>query len=76
MQNQQRFKLVHNLPRAHHVCGSRIPGHWIQAPPPADSVWASYLKSPETDNKCLMEESKAIFKAGQKRKKLSQQQGQ
>ncbi|CAM6015368.1 unnamed protein product [Sphagnum balticum] len=56
--------------------GSRIPGHWIQAPPPADSVWASYIKRPETDNKCLMEESKAIFKAGKKRKKLSQQQGQ
>jgi hypothetical protein len=58
------------------MCGSRIPGHWIQAPPPADSVWASYMKRPETDNKCLMEESKAIFKAGQKRKKLSQQQQQ
>ncbi|CAK9264465.1 unnamed protein product [Sphagnum jensenii] len=56
--------------------GSRIPGHWIQAPPPADSVWASYIKRPETDNKCLMKESKAIFKTGQKRKKLSQQQGQ
>ncbi|XP_073114408.1 U11/U12 small nuclear ribonucleoprotein 59 kDa protein-like [Elaeis guineensis] len=23
--------------------GSRIPGHWIQLPPPADGVWASYL---------------------------------
>ncbi|XP_039123258.1 U11/U12 small nuclear ribonucleoprotein 59 kDa protein [Dioscorea cayenensis subsp. rotundata] len=23
--------------------GSRIPGHWIQPPPPADEIWASYL---------------------------------
>ncbi|KAJ8427368.1 hypothetical protein Cgig2_000497 [Carnegiea gigantea] len=23
--------------------GSRIPGHWVQAPPPADETWASYL---------------------------------
>ncbi|KAL2892102.1 U11/U12 small nuclear ribonucleoprotein 59 kDa protein [Bienertia sinuspersici] len=23
--------------------GSRIPGHWVQPPPPADDVWASYL---------------------------------
>lgn len=23
--------------------GSRIPGHWIQPPPPADETWASYL---------------------------------
>lgn len=23
--------------------GSRIPGHWVQAPPPADEIWASYL---------------------------------
>lgn len=23
--------------------GSRIPGHWVQPPPPADEVWASYL---------------------------------
>eukprot|EP00249_Psilotum_nudum_P024443 c29183_g2_i1 orf=426-1367(-) len=23
--------------------GSRIPGHWIEPPPPADAVWASYL---------------------------------
>ncbi|KAF8037968.1 hypothetical protein BT93_B0729 [Corymbia citriodora subsp. variegata] len=26
--------------------GSRIPGHWIQPPPPADEVWASYLVKP------------------------------
>ncbi|KAJ8629297.1 hypothetical protein MRB53_022620 [Persea americana] len=26
--------------------GSRIPGHWIQPPPPADDVWASYLVRP------------------------------
>ncbi|XP_020574935.1 U11/U12 small nuclear ribonucleoprotein 59 kDa protein, partial [Phalaenopsis equestris] len=25
--------------------GSRIPGHWVQPPPPADEVWASYLVS-------------------------------
>ncbi|XP_073307608.1 U11/U12 small nuclear ribonucleoprotein 59 kDa protein-like isoform X2 [Primulina huaijiensis] len=23
--------------------GSCIPGHWVQAPPPADEIWASYL---------------------------------
>ncbi|XP_051129687.1 U11/U12 small nuclear ribonucleoprotein 59 kDa protein [Andrographis paniculata] len=23
--------------------GRRIPGHWVEAPPPADEVWASYL---------------------------------
>ncbi|KAL4590140.1 hypothetical protein LXL04_003061 [Taraxacum kok-saghyz] len=23
--------------------GSRIPGHWVQAPPPADEIWASYV---------------------------------
>ncbi|KAI7740105.1 hypothetical protein M8C21_010323 [Ambrosia artemisiifolia] len=23
--------------------GSRIPGHWVQPPPPADDIWASYL---------------------------------
>ncbi|PWZ20383.1 U11/U12 small nuclear ribonucleoprotein, partial [Zea mays] len=23
--------------------GSRIPGHWVPPPPPADEVWASYL---------------------------------
>ncbi|KAF3328680.1 U11/U12 small nuclear ribonucleoprotein [Carex littledalei] len=23
--------------------GSRIPGHWVQPPPPANEVWASYL---------------------------------
>ncbi|KAL7604030.1 hypothetical protein Lser_V15G15771 [Lactuca serriola] len=23
--------------------GSRIPGHWVEPPPPADEVWASYL---------------------------------
>ncbi|XP_074272886.1 U11/U12 small nuclear ribonucleoprotein 59 kDa protein [Silene latifolia] len=24
--------------------GSRIAGHWVQPPPPADEIWASYLK--------------------------------
>ncbi|KAF5191689.1 U11/U12 small nuclear ribonucleoprotein, partial [Thalictrum thalictroides] len=23
--------------------GSRIPGHWVQPPPPANKIWASYL---------------------------------
>ncbi|PIA57723.1 hypothetical protein AQUCO_00600448v1 [Aquilegia coerulea] len=23
--------------------GSRIPGHWVQPPPPANEIWASYL---------------------------------
>lgn len=27
--------------------GSRIPGHWVQPPPPADEVWASYLVQPK-----------------------------
>ncbi|GMH17277.1 hypothetical protein Nepgr_019118 [Nepenthes gracilis] len=27
--------------------GSRIPGHWIQPPPPADEIWASYLLPPK-----------------------------
>ncbi|PKI46341.1 U11/U12 small nuclear ribonucleoprotein 59 kDa protein [Punica granatum] len=27
--------------------GSRIPGHWVQPPPPADEVWASYLVKPK-----------------------------
>uniref|UniRef100_A0A6M2E9Q3 Uncharacterized protein n=1 Tax=Populus davidiana TaxID=266767 RepID=A0A6M2E9Q3_9ROSI len=26
--------------------GSRIPGHWVQPPPPADDIWASYLVRP------------------------------
>ncbi|KAK4261131.1 hypothetical protein QN277_004175 [Acacia crassicarpa] len=26
--------------------GSRIPGHWVQPPPPADEIWASYLLKP------------------------------
>lgn len=26
--------------------GSRIPGHWVHPPPPADEIWASYLASP------------------------------
>lgn len=26
--------------------GSRIPGHWVQPPQPADEVWASYLVKP------------------------------
>ncbi|GAB2226480.1 hypothetical protein Droror1_Dr00022289 [Drosera rotundifolia] len=26
--------------------GSRIPGHWVQSPPPADEIWASYLVPP------------------------------
>ncbi|XP_073314156.1 U11/U12 small nuclear ribonucleoprotein 59 kDa protein [Primulina huaijiensis] len=29
--------------------GSRIPGHWVQPPPPADEIWASYLmKRPDS----------------------------
>ncbi|XP_044975484.1 U11/U12 small nuclear ribonucleoprotein 59 kDa protein [Hordeum vulgare subsp. vulgare] len=27
--------------------GSRIPGHWVQPPPPANEVWASYLVQPK-----------------------------
>ncbi|GFP91467.1 U11/U12 small nuclear ribonucleoprotein 59 kDa protein [Phtheirospermum japonicum] len=27
--------------------GSRIPGHWVQPPPPADDIWASYLVKPK-----------------------------
>uniref|UniRef100_A0ACD5VUL4 Uncharacterized protein n=1 Tax=Avena sativa TaxID=4498 RepID=A0ACD5VUL4_AVESA len=27
--------------------GSRIPGHWVQPPTPADEVWASYLVQPK-----------------------------
>ncbi|XP_062219714.1 U11/U12 small nuclear ribonucleoprotein 59 kDa protein [Phragmites australis] len=27
--------------------GSRIPGHWVQPPPPADEVWTSYLVQPK-----------------------------
>lgn len=27
--------------------GSRIPGHWVQPPPPADDIWASYLIRPQ-----------------------------
>lgn len=27
--------------------GSRIPGHWIQPPPPANEIWASYLVRPK-----------------------------
>lgn len=27
--------------------GSRIPGHWVQPPPPANEIWASYLVSPK-----------------------------
>ncbi|XP_024373957.1 U11/U12 small nuclear ribonucleoprotein 59 kDa protein [Physcomitrium patens] len=26
--------------------GSRIPGHWVEAPPPADAIWATYLVQP------------------------------
>lgn len=26
---------------------SRIPGHWVQPPPPADAIWASYLAKPK-----------------------------
>ncbi|KAF3786993.1 U11/U12 small nuclear ribonucleoprotein [Nymphaea thermarum] len=26
--------------------GSRIPGHWVLPPPPADDIWASYLVKP------------------------------
>ncbi|KAL9430256.1 hypothetical protein AB3S75_025611 [Citrus x aurantiifolia] len=27
--------------------GSRIPGHWVQPPPPSDEIWASYLVMPK-----------------------------
>ncbi|RDY12668.1 U11/U12 small nuclear ribonucleoprotein 59 kDa protein, partial [Mucuna pruriens] len=27
--------------------GSRIPGHWVQPPPPANEIWASYLVMPK-----------------------------
>ncbi|GAV69904.1 hypothetical protein CFOL_v3_13404 [Cephalotus follicularis] len=27
--------------------GSRIPGHWVQPPPPSDEIWASYLAKPK-----------------------------
>ncbi|KAK8463817.1 hypothetical protein PHAVU_011G052300 [Phaseolus vulgaris] len=27
--------------------GSRIPGHWVQPPPPANEIWASYLVRPK-----------------------------
>ncbi|KAL9176287.1 hypothetical protein ABFS82_02G169000 [Erythranthe guttata] len=27
--------------------GSRIPGHWVQPPPPTDEIWASYLVKPK-----------------------------
>ncbi|XP_071911921.1 U11/U12 small nuclear ribonucleoprotein 59 kDa protein [Coffea arabica] len=27
--------------------GSRIPGHWVQPPPPSDETWASYLVKPK-----------------------------
>ncbi|KAJ3694569.1 hypothetical protein LUZ60_010049 [Juncus effusus] len=27
--------------------GSRIPGHWVQPPPPSNEVWASYLVPPK-----------------------------
>ncbi|PRQ58328.1 putative programmed cell death protein [Rosa chinensis] len=27
--------------------GSRIPGHWVQPPPPTDDIWASYLLQPK-----------------------------
>lgn len=27
--------------------GSRIPGHWVQPPPPSDEIWASYLVVPK-----------------------------
>ncbi|CAM8895904.1 unnamed protein product [Rhodiola kirilowii] len=27
--------------------GSRIPGHWIEPPPPSNEVWASYLGDPK-----------------------------
>ncbi|TYI19407.1 hypothetical protein ES332_A07G162900v1 [Gossypium tomentosum] len=27
--------------------GSRIPSHWVQPPPPADDIWASYLVRPK-----------------------------
>ncbi|XP_044494562.1 U11/U12 small nuclear ribonucleoprotein 59 kDa protein isoform X2 [Mangifera indica] len=30
--------------------GSRIPGHWVQPPPPADEIWASYLVRSKTND--------------------------
>ncbi|CAI9102047.1 OLC1v1000240C1 [Oldenlandia corymbosa var. corymbosa] len=27
--------------------GSRIPGHWVQPPPPSNEIWASYLVKPK-----------------------------
>lgn len=27
--------------------GSRIPGHWVQPPPPSDEIWASYIVMPK-----------------------------
>lgn len=27
--------------------GSRIPGHWVRPPPPANDIWASYLVAPK-----------------------------
>ncbi|KAF6995385.1 hypothetical protein CFC21_011896 [Triticum aestivum] len=32
--------------------GSRIPGHWVQPPPPANEVWASYLVQPNWISAC------------------------
>ncbi|XBI63332.1 hypothetical protein VPH35_043774 [Triticum aestivum] len=32
--------------------GSRIPGHWVQPPPPANDVWASYLVQPNWISAC------------------------
>lgn len=41
---------------------SRIPGHWIEAPPAADAVWASYLVLPPS-------KMDPAGKAGPKKKK-------
>lgn len=42
--------------------GSRIPGHWVQAPPPADEIWASYLVQPKM-NKLLEVNYQSKFQA-------------
>ncbi|XP_060969244.1 U11/U12 small nuclear ribonucleoprotein 59 kDa protein isoform X2 [Cannabis sativa] len=34
--------------------GSRIPGHWVQPPPPANEIWASYLMRGQNDTNRLM----------------------
>ncbi|KAG0617691.1 hypothetical protein M758_4G008000 [Ceratodon purpureus] len=47
--------------------GSRIPGHWIEPPPPADAVWASYLVRPPSKTETAAK-GKAEPKAKKRRK--------